>query len=483
MIKIEFENETYIRVLAPYDVRKILSDRFSFMVPGARFMPNYSDDGHGWDGTIKLFKIRTGRIYRGLLPYITETLDELGLDWRITNEEERPIYTDEAINEMIAEMKLSQTPRPYQIEGFRYAINNHRAVFESSTGTGKSLLIYMLARYLPGPTLIIVPRKGLIRQFVTNFKKYDPTWDVDRDVQIIEGGQSKEITKPIVLSTWQSIYKQPTEYFLPFMQIIGDECHGFKAKSLTDIVEKMYDTPLRFGFTGTVNELKMDRMVLEGLFGPVVTLKKTREAIDEGYLSPLKIKCLLLKYSERDRKIRPYDYHGEMEFLCTHEGRNQFIENLALDLKGNTLILFQFVKKHGLPLYERLKEQINNKRPLYLVYGEVNSNDRERVRTLLEKDNDAIILGSYGTFSEGIDIPRLHNVIFASPYKSRIKVMQSIGRGLRTAKDKSLCTLYDIADDLSNQRRSNHTFEHYKTRLHYYAEEGFDFKQYIIELE
>lgn len=274
--------------------------------------------------------------------------------------------------------------------------------------------------------------------------------------------------------------KDNHNYFAEGLNV--SNCHNFKANSLTSIMENMPTTPLRFGFTGTINDMKMHRLVLEGLFGPVTTLSKTYDLIEKGILANLKIRCLVLKYPVEDCISCPYKYQDEMNFLCQHEGRTEFIKNLTLDQKGNTLILFQYIEKHGIPLYETIKKDINKDRPLYIVHGKIKADEREKIRTLLKSDKDAIIVASYGTFAEGIDIPRLHNVIFASPYKSKIKVLQSIGRGLRRASDKTKCVLYDIADDLSTKKRRNYTFEHYKTRIRYYAEEEFVFKEIKVDL-
>jgi len=147
---------------------------------------------------------------------------------------------------------------------------------------------------------------------------------------------------------------------------------------------------------------------------------------------------------------------------------------LALNLKGNSLILFTYVEKHGKILFESLTSQ-NNTRKIFFIHGGVEAEDREAVRHITEKENDAIIVASYGTFSTGVNIRNLHNIIFASPTKSRIRSLQSIGRGLRLGDNKDTAVLYDIADDLRYGPYTNFTLKHYEERVKIYSEEKFVF--------
>lgn len=351
----------------------------------------------------------------------------------------------------------------------------------AATGTGKSLLIYMLARYLPGPTLIVVPTKGLIAQATKDFQTYDPTWDISKSIQIIKGGLEKKVSKPIVVSTWQSIYDLTEDWYYQFNQIIGDEAHEFTASSLIGLMEKAIDTPLRFGFTGTIEDTKADKMLLEGVFGPIETLITTSEGIEKNILSPLKIEVIVFDYPDKERRKCPHEYKGEMDFICQHERRNQFIVDLAADLKGNTLILFQYVSKHGVKLFEKFQTEYPD-RQVYIVHGKIEDEDREIARIEMNEADNAVIAASYQTYQRGVNIPRLHNIIFAHPSKSKIRVIQSIGRGLRKADDKTHATLYDLVDDFSTSRRINYTFEHYHERAKYYLREGHTYTQHKVKL-
>jgi len=295
-------------------------------------------------------------------------------------------------------------------------------------------------------------------------------------------GQDKNADADIFISTWQSIYKQPKKWFDQFDVVIGDEAHLFKANSLTKIMTKLENCDYRYGFTGTLDGTQTHRLVLEGLFGSVMKATSTKELIDTDRIADLRIKALVLKYPENVRKMMAKQkYDIEMKFIASWEPRNNFIKNLAISRKGNTLLLFQYVEKHGNVLYKLINSTIEN-RKVFFIHGGVDVEEREEARAITEKENDAIIIASYGTFSTGINIRNLHNIIFASPSKSRIRNLQSIGRGLRKGDKKSVATLYDISDDLTYKSWNNFTLKHFAVRVKMYNEEEFDYKIYNIRL-
>jgi superfamily II DNA or RNA helicase len=192
---------------------------------------------------------------------------------------------------------------------------------------------------------------------------------------------------------------------------------------------------------------------------------------------------VILKYSEEIRKAQKnMTYQDEMDFIVTNEARNKFIRNLAVKSEGNTLVLFQYVEKHGKVLYEAIKKKAHDERKIFFVYGGTETSDREAVRHITEGEKDAIIIASFGTFSTGINIPSIENVIFASPSKSKIRNLQSIGRGLRLKEGKTSCNLYDIADDLHWKSWKNHTLNHAAERYKTYAEEQFEIKLVEVDL-
>jgi len=218
---------------------------------------------------------------------------------------------------------------------------------------------------------------------------------------------------------------------------------------------------------------------LEGLFGPSYKIIRTEELMKKGHVAKLDINVLLLKHSPHKFE----NFEEEVQYIINHERRNKFIRNLALDLKGNTLILFSRVEGHGQPLYDLINNSKADERQVFFVHGGVATEDREKVREITERENNAIIVASYGTFSTGINIKNLHNVIFASPSKSRIRNLQSIGRVLRKGNNKTKATLYDIADDISYKSRRNYTLNHLIERIKVYNEENFNYDIVNIPLK
>ena len=198
----------------------------------------------------------------------------------------------------------------------------------------------------------------------------------------------------------------------------------------------------------------------------------------QGHLSQLDIQCLVLSHGPQKFET----YQDEIQYLIEHEQRNNFIKNLTLDLKGNTLVLFSRVEAHGQVLYDLINTNKRDDHTVFFVHGGVDAEERELVREITEKEKNAIIVASYGTFSTGINIKRLHNVIFASPSKSRIRNLQSIGRVLRKGKDKVKAILYDIADDCTKNSRRNYTLNHFIERIKIYNEENFNYEIISIQL-
>jgi superfamily II DNA or RNA helicase len=322
--------------------------------------------------------------------------------------------------------------------------------------------------------LVIVPTISLVEQMKGDFISYGCEEDI---IHTIMGGREKNTDQPIVISTWQSIHKMPRQWYEQFDVVIGDEAHQYKAKSLTSILEKMTKCPIRLGFTGTLDGMQTHKLVLEGLFGTVKKVTTTAELIEQKHLADFKIQSIVLKHTDANKKeFCRAEYHDEIDFLVRNEARNNFITQLSLHLKGNTLILYQFVEKHGKPLHEMITKQNTDDRHIFFVSGDVDVEDRELVRKITEKEDNAIIVASYGTFSTGINIRNLHNVVFASPTKSRIRSLQSIGRALRKGDNKQQATLYDIADDLSWKKAKNHTLKHFIERVGIYTSEKFDYK-------
>ena len=471
------KNEVHLQVKSDPHVYYELSDYFTFDVPGAKFMPQYRNKY--WDGKIRLFSNHTGEIYVGLLDKLIQFCKDHKYTYEFKNNEYYGLPFE--VNEGISKEGVSDymkfickhSPREYQIDGVFDALRYNRKLLISPTASGKSMMIYSIVRYFVEKnqnTLIVVPTTSLVEQMYKDFLDYG--WDVGSFCHKIYAGKERETDSQVIITTWQSIYKLPRKYFDRFSVVIGDEAHQFKSKSLISIMTKLSNAKYRYGFTGTLDGTQTHKWVLEGLFGPSYKIIKTDELMKKGHLAKLDINVLLLKHPPTKFET----FEEEVQYIIGHDRRNNFIKNLALDLKGNTLILFARVEGHGKPLYELINNNnLIESRNVFFIHGGVDTEDREKVREITEQESDAIIVASYGTFSTGINIKNLHNIIFASPSKSRIRNLQSIGRVLRKGENKEKATLYDIADDISYKSRKNYTLNHLIERIKIYNEENFNY--------
>tara|TARA_B100001094_G_scaffold32537_1_gene27014 strand:- start:13340 stop:14794 length:1455 start_codon:yes stop_codon:yes gene_type:complete len=476
------KNEVHLTVDAPPHVQQELSDYFTFDVPGAKYMPQYRN--RHWDGKIRLFSTATGELYVGLLDKVIAWARKANYSVEFKNNEtygtpfeENEEISLEGVKDYMTAIS-SFKPRDYQVDGVYDALKYNRRLIISPTGSGKSLMIYAVARYHVGRKrriLLVVPTTSLVEQMYKDFIDYG--WDVEKYCHKVYAGRKKTTQQRVTISTWQSIYTMDKTFFAQFDVIIGDEAHQFKSKSLIGIMSKMRDTKYRYGFTGTLSGSQTHKWVLEGLFGPSYKVTQTSDLQKKGQLAKLDIRIILLKHPA----IPFDDYREEMNYIIEHEKRNLFIRNLTLSLKGNTLVLFSRVEAHGEPLYNLINN--DNDRKVFYVHGGVDSEEREEVRSIVDREADAIIVASYGTFSTGINIKNLHNVIFASPSKSRIRNLQSIGRVLRKGKNKNKAMLYDIADDITVNNKKNYTLNHLMERVKIYNEENFDYEIRTVYLK
>ncbi len=451
-------------------------------------MPAYRN--RMWDGKIRLYNQTTGQIPAGLFPQVLSfaELREYELEIEETeygNPNEGNKINPEFMMKFIDALKLPFKIRDYQFDAVCTGIQRKNAILLSPTGSGKSLIIYALMRYLISSfeqdVLVIVPTTSLVEQMYNDFKTYG--YDVEKYCHRIYSGKDKNTTKRIIISTWQSIYRFQPDWFSRFGAVFGDECHGFKSKSLTTIMNKCVEAEYRFGTTGTLDGALTHELVLQGLFGKVYRVTSTRELQDNDTLAKLNIRRIVLDYNDIIKKdFGKKTYQEEIEFIVTYQKRNTFIKNLTLDLKGNTLVLYNYVEKHGKPLYNMIKDDVEESRKTFFVSGETAATDREAIRAIVEKQKNSITVASLGTFSTGINIRNLHNIVFASPSKSQIRVLQSIGRGLRKTDDGKDTTLYDIIDDISWKSRKNYGILHADERLRIYGREKFNHKTYRVNL-
>jgi superfamily II DNA or RNA helicase len=477
-------NEVFIKVECERHFAQELNEFFSFRVPGFQFVPAFKNKL--WDGFIKLYSLRDNTIYHGLLPYIEKFCKERG--YTFTVDPQLTITENFSLSEaqdFANSLNLPFPVRDYQLKSFTHMVRNKRMLLISPTASGKSLIIYLIVRWLQESGykkgLLIVPTTSLVEQMFKDFESYG--YDSESNCHRQYSGKEKHTKQFLTITTWQSVYKNDPEYFEQFDFVLGDEAHQFKAKSLTTILCGCTNAEYRIGCTGTLDGTQTHRLVLEGLFGPVYTSTSTADLIEQKHLADFKIKCLVLKYPvEVCKDAKKWDYQTEINYIVNNQKRNEFIKNLVMSLDGNTLVLFNLVEKHGKQLFKLINETAKN-RHVFFVFGGTDVEVRESVREITEKENNAIIVASYGTFSTGVNIKNLHNIIFASPSKSRIRNLQSIGRGLRKGDNKKEAVLFDIADDFRVDKYINFTLKHFVERLKTYDGEKFEYKMYNIELK
>jgi superfamily II DNA or RNA helicase len=492
-IKVEKLDEVYVRVFSEASIEAELVDFFTYEYPGARFTPQYK--ARLWDGKYRLYDQIRKTLYVGLVNYVVEFAKRNGYDYELSDDLKlQGGISKDHIEGFVLSLNPSSrgkaiSVRDYQLDAIYSAITRERVLLLSPTASGKSLIIYSTVRHhleYDRKIILIVPTTSLVEQMFADFEDYSSAngWNTEQQCQKLYSGFPKDFTRSVLITTWQSVYKQPKNWFRQFNVMFGDEAHQFKAKSLIDTMGKMDEIQYRIGTTGTLDNKKVHRLTLEGIFGPVHRVTTTKKLMDSGRLTDLNIQCLMLQYPEEIRRLnKKMTYQDEMNFIVGDEKRNKFIRNLAVNLNGNTLVLFQYVKKHGLPLYEDIMEKAKGTGKLvFFVSGDTVVKEREQIREVARDIDNCIIVASYGTFSTGINIPSIENIIFASPSKSKIRNLQSIGRGLRLKDGKQHCNLYDLADDLHWKSKKNHTLNHAAERYKTYAEEEFKIKMVEVKL-
>lgn len=479
-VHLKFLNHTFVQVVAERGILSELADAMTWKAENYRFHPKYK--ARIWDGNISLVNRTTGVCYLGLSQRIKKFCDQRNYKFTFDDQLYHSNVSVKEVENFVNELKLPNWVeiRDYQIDAVVKCIRSGRRTLVSPTGSGKSLMIYFLTRWYKKKTLIIVPTIGLVTQMKSDFESYG----YKKQIHVSTDGLSKNFNIPedIVITTWQSLdngkSKVNKKWFDQFEVVIGDECHGAKAKTLIKIISAMENTPYRFGTTGTLDNIELNKATIEGLFGAQYKTTTTRSLIDQGHIADIKIKCITLRYPEEVcKQLRGKTYQEEIDFLTNYAPRNEFIKNLALSLKGNKLVFFKLLD-HGKDIYLKLSDQPD----VFYIAGEVDVETREEIRKAMEEKQDAILVASLGTTSTGVSIKNLHHMIAASPSKSKIKVLQSIGRMLRQHESKEYAVLYDIVDDLSIKGHRNYTLKHFEERLKIYDSEKFNHKVYNVRI-
>jgi superfamily II DNA or RNA helicase len=497
IIEVEKYNETYAILKCDRGIAQELNDYFAFFATGYKFMPSYKS--RLWDGKIRLAKILPNgdvEFFIGLLQQLEAFCTDRDYSLQYNYKESITTVTSEELHKFVTNLNIHSNGkkievRDYQFKGVLDFLNSKRLVLLSPTSSGKSCILYIIVRYLlaqgKNKGLLLVPNTSLCHQLTSDFADYSSHngWDVNKHIHMIFAGQDKNAERDLYISTWQSLFNHKSQsYFNQFDFVLCDEAHLAAANSLTGIVQKSINADYRLGVTGTLNGQKIHSLQLESIFGPVRKVISTKELMDKKQVTKLNIKCIVLKYPEEITKYtQKLKYQQELEYLISNDKRNKFIKNLVLSLKGNSLLLFQYVDKHGEVLFDLIsnsKYAIDKK--VYFIHGGIKAEERETIRKAMETEDNVILIGSVGTVSTGTNIKNLHNIIFAAPSKSRIRNLQAIGRVLRLNENKQEAVLYDISDDLRYKKHQNYTLTHFQERVKIYNEEKFDFKIINVDM-
>lgn len=465
-----------------------LKEYFTRFAPNFYFHPAFK--AKRWDGKISFF-LQGGLLPIGLLNHVFKFCERFGYETEL-DFDSSDFGDDEITKEFVVEFSkelLKETKydlRDYQLKAAIKALRNKRGIAEMATGSGKSISIYTITRYLQmshKKILILVPSISLVEQIYSDFISYG-WYDIADYCCKLYGNGKLDNSKQILISTWQSLFRKDSEFFEQYDALLIDEAHKSKANSIRDIAIKCSNASYRIGFTGTLPEHETERMLIDGYIGPVLCTVKSDELIQKGILSKININAVVCSYPDKFRIQR--EYQDEVNFIIQYKKRNRVLSHIFKRIKPgeNTLILASRIE-HLKDIERYLKKNMQN-HTIDVIYGEVDAKDREEIRVSIDNQGDSIILGTYATMSTGINIKKIHHVIFFSSYKSKITILQSIGRGLRTHSSKEKMILWDVVDDLSigdQIKDLNYGMLHFKHRYEYYKEQKFPMKIENLKLE
>ena len=381
------------------------------------------------------------------------------------------------------------TPRDYQIETAYNILKFRKCLAELATSAGKTLIsfltiAYMLEKKKAERILFIVPNVSLVVQAHEDFHDYNYMNKVDLRIQQIFAGQKIKSNKNIVIGTYQSLIKKSVEYFEQFDAVIVDETHKAKSASIKTILQKCTKAQYRYGLSGTIpKDGTLDKLTLMSQTGPVISEVKASFLQDQGHIAKCVVKVIEMNYATSSQRLafqelaqNKYDskdvFQLEQNFIINSEGRLDFISSVIARVPRNSLVLFHRIE-HGKRLYEKLRQESNKR--VYYVDGGTDKDIREEYKKKMEAGEEVVIVASYGTFSTGISIKKIHNIFFTESFKSEVIIRQSIGRGLRQHESKDKVLIVDFVDDIRTDEWDNYLFKHGKARQSIYRQEKFDY--------
>lgn len=482
MLRIEKENSSFLRLETSDEaVIRHIRDEFTFEVPNFKFTKAFKA-GRSWNGKINLLQ-KNKFLYSGLINVLEDFLKENDYSYiNNFNINKENVSLDDLKNH-ISYLSLPFEVRDYQLSSVLNVLNQKNVICIIPTSGGKTATLFIILSFiikhkLAKKFLLLVPTVSLIHQMKKDFISYCSFDKIrnffEENIHCILDGGEKFTMKPLTISCWQSAIHLDKEYLSSFDVVVADEVHLMSKASGQSILEQSINTSYRIGLTGTLQEVALDLLVLEGLFGKPFQYVSTKELMNRGQVANLRIKNIILNYSDPLKKmISSLTYQEEYDLIISIPSRMNILSDFVSSLKKNTLVLFTRIEKHGDILFEELKKK-NPDKMVFYISGKNKAEEREEVRIITEANNNVIIVASFGTFAQGVSINNIHNVVFSSPYKSRIKILQSIGRGLRLHSEKDFCTIYDFVDNAKFKNKQNYFLSHFLSRYELYQKEGFD---------
>lgn len=496
-IKIENYNESFVRITSNNaSVYSLLAKNYTFVVPHGKFLKKKDKNGKKWDGTIKLFNFKTGLIYKGLVGDVKDLLlDSDAGDIDLVGFGKNPGIHNGFDIDYIKSLNIPDryTPRAFAVEAAHQALKQTRATVESPTSSGKSMIIYYMVRriidsYLDEKrkVLIVVPSITLVDQMEGDFVDYG----YKDDIWKIPGADVKHAD--IIVSTWQSLQNKPDEFFEDFDAVFVDEAHGATATEVKRVVECCINARYRYGFSGTFKDSEIDPLVLRGLFGRNIVAITIQELKEMKIIADTNIVMHRITYPSRlfEKVIHVgMEYASEIGIVTKSKQRDEIILNiLESEENKNGIILFRFVN-HMERVIEKFKKRFPN-RPYRVIYGGVGRDERKDIRLEMDavKDGDRniVLFATFDTMSTGVSIKNLDFGVFGHPMKSKIKVLQALGRLLRISDTKFRATLHDVWDDfttVSKKITENFGKSHAKARLLHYIDQGYTLTDETHEIE
>ena len=507
-LEVDKLNEVYLQIRNLTQSSALeLKEYFSCFIDNYWFSPKVK--AKLWDGKISFYDWKNQTIPFGLFPQFVKFCNKFNYQYKVNFSKEDVInqITDEEFEEFYEAIFKDSTysPRDYQDESIKKALRMKRGVIESATASGKSLSIYAIIRFILGiitenkKILFVVPNINLVNQIFSDFVDYG--WkQAESNCSLIYNNSKKvDWEKPIIISTWQSLIKKPAEFFQKFQAVIVDEVHLAQAISINKILKQCINADYRIGLTGTMPESLISQFTIYGYLGPKIFEIKSFELIEKGILSKIKIANILLQYPKEtvyeywhddEDNIKKTSYQDELNIIYGYKKRNEIFKYIINNINQSHNVLILCHKINHLKLIKEYIEKIFTNHKIYEIYGLTEGDERERIRKLSNLQESTIILGTYATLSTGFNLPRLHHIIFASSFRSKIKILQSIGRGLRVHDTKDRLLVWDIVDDLSwvhnwgdnDVKHINYVYEHWKERLRYYNAQNFNYITKVINI-